>query len=246
MNSQRGTNMACAIEQCDTTRKPILKLRRKFKTFALAISFGALGWPLLTAYPQTVSVVAQQESPRAKAQATYVFRTTASDDDRLPDLSSLDIPSLVRDSDRVGTAMHLQLPEYTYLQTRVSRELDQRGKLVERVSEYDAYPIKVLGHHHHVISLISENGAPISPKRLKKERQQAAKEIEAAERESALQVGDSPAAGAEKYVAAGEGKRQLGGGGRVGGAQILREWPVPDARFRRLAGPHLLAARPTA
>ena len=233
--------MACAIEQCDATRKPILKLRRKFKTFALAISFGALGWPLLTAYPQTVSVVAQQESPGAKAQATYVSHATASDDDRLTDLSSLDIPSLIRDSDRVGTAMHLQLPEYTYLQTRVSRELDQRGKLVESVSEYDAYPIKVLGHHHHVISLISENGAPISPKRLKKERQQAAKEMEAAERESALQVGDPPAAGAEKYVAAGIGVSQAGDGVRIGVSQFLRQCRFTAPRYVRLADRDMVA-----
>src|SRR5262245_39956313 len=241
MNSQRGTNMACAIEQCDTTRKPILKLRRKFKTFALAISFGALGWLLLTAYPQTVSVVAKQESPGAKAQATYVSHATASDDDRLTDLSSLDIPSLIRDSDRVGTAMHLQLPEYTYLQTRVSRELDQRGKLVEDVSVYEAYPIKVLGHHHHVISLISENGAPISPKRLKKERQQAAKEIETAERESALQVSGAPTAGAEKYVSAVIGVSQGGEGVWVGVAQFLRQCRFGAPRYDRLAGRDMIA-----
>src|SRR5262249_31649291 len=234
MNSQRGTNMACAIEQCGSTRKPILKLRRKFKTFALAISFGALGLPLLTAYPQTVSVGAQQESPGAKAQATYISHATASDDDRLTDLSSLDIPSLIRESDRVGTAMHSQLPEYTYLQTRVSRELDQRGKLVERVSEYDAYPIKVLGHHHHVISLISEDWAPISPKRLKKEREQAAKEIETAERESALQVDGAPTADADKYVTAGIGVSQAGDGVWIGVSQFLRQCRFGAPRYDRL------------
>src|SRR5262249_5693995 len=215
--------MACAIEQCDSTQKPILKLCRKFKMFALAISFGAQGLLLLTAYPQTVSVVAQQESPGAKAHASYLSHTAASDVGRLPDLSSLDVAVLICDSDRQGAAMHLQLPEYTYLQTRVSRELDQRGKLFEHVSEYEAYPIKVLGHHQHIISLISENGAPVSPKRLKKERQQAAKEIEAAERESALQVGDSPAAGAEKYVPAGGGRRSAGGAGGAGGSESLRD-----------------------
>src|SRR5262249_41386477 len=135
LNSQRGTSMACAIEQCDSTQKPILKLCRKFKTFALAISFGAQGLLLLTAYPQTVSVVAQQESPRAKAHSSYVSHTASSDVDRLTDLSSLDVPLLICDSDHLGAAMHQRLPEYTYLQTRVSRELDQRGKLFEHVSE---------------------------------------------------------------------------------------------------------------
>src|SRR5262249_21664375 len=110
---------------------------------------------------------------QAQRQVAYVPRNAADDGARLPDLSSLDISLLIRDSDRMGTAMHLRLPEYTYLQTRVSRELDQRGKMVERVTAYEAYPIKVLGHQRHVISLISEDGAPVSPKRLKKERKQA-------------------------------------------------------------------------
>ena len=55
--------MACAIEQCDSTKKPILKLWRKFKTLALAISFGSLGWPLCNAYSQTASIVTLQEPP---------------------------------------------------------------------------------------------------------------------------------------------------------------------------------------
>ncbi len=160
---------------------------------------------------------------------------------QLPDLSSLDIPLLIRDSDRLGTAMHLRLPEYTYLQTRLSREFDQRGKLVERVSVYEAYPIKVLGHHRHVISLISEDGAPVSPKRLKKERQQAAKEIETAEREIALQASGAPAAGAEKYVAAGIGVSQAGGGVWIGVSQFLRQCRFGAPRYDRLVDRDVIA-----
>jgi len=153
----------------------------------------------------------------------------------------LDIPLVIRDSDRLGTAMHLLLPEYTYLQTRVSRELNQRGKLVEHVSAYDAYPIKVLGRHHHVISLISENGAPISPKRLKKEREQAAKEIETAERESAFQSGGAPTAGAEKYIAAGIGMSQAGDGVWIGVSQFLRQCRFGEPRYDRLADREMIA-----
>jgi hypothetical protein len=160
---------------------------------------------------------------------------------QLPDLSSLNIPLLIRDSDRLGTAMHLRLPEYTYLQTRLSRELDQRGKLFERVSVYEAYPIKVLGGRRHVISLISEDGAPVSPKRLKKERQRAAKEIEKAERESALQVSGAPTTGAEKYVAAGIGVSQAGTGVWIGVSQFLRQCRFGAPRYDRLVNRDMIA-----
>jgi hypothetical protein len=198
--------------------------------------------PLLTAYPQTVSVVAQQEPPPvAKAQIVYAPSTAAVNGARLPDLSSLDVPLLIRDSDRLGTAMHLRLPEYTYLQTRVSRELDQRGKLVERVSAYETYPIRVPGRQRHVISLISEDGAPVSQKRLKKERQQAVKEIETAEREGALQAGGAPTAGAEKYVAAGIGVSQVGDGVWVGVSQFLRQCQFGAPRYDRRADRDMIA-----
>ncbi len=229
--------MSRAIPRRDSMRKFIPKLRRRFGTLALGVS---LLLPLLAVYPQTVSVVARQEPPGAKAEVAYVPRNAADDGARLPDLSSLDIPLLIRDSDRLGTAMHLRLPEYTYLQTRVSRELDQRGKMVERASAYEAYPIKVLGHQRHVISMISENGAPVSLKRLKKERQQAAKEIETAERESALQVG-APAAGAEKYVAAGIGVSQAGDGVWIGVSQFLRQCRFEAPRYERLADRDMIA-----
>jgi hypothetical protein len=219
-------------------RKPTPKLRQRFNTLALGAS---LILPLLTAYSQTGAVIAQQEPPGAKAQISYVPPAATEDGARLPDLSSLDIQQLIRDSDCLGTAMHLRLPEYTYLQTRLSRELDQRGKLLERVSAYEAYPIKVLGHHRHVISLVSENGAPVSPKRLKKERRQAAKEMESAERESAFQARDASKVSAEKYVTAGIGVSQAGDGVWIGVSQFLRLCRFEAPRYDRLADRDMIA-----
>jgi len=220
-------------------RKSIPKLRRRFGTLALGVS---LLLPLLAVYPRTVSVVARQEPPPgAKVKVAYVPRNAADDGARLPDLSSLDISLLIRDSDRLGTAMHLRLPEYTYLQTRLSRELDQRGKMVERASAYEAYPIIVLRHQRHVISLISEDGAPVSPKRLKKERLQAAKEIETTERESALQVGGATTAASEKYVAAGIGVSQAGDGVWIGVSQFLRQCRFEAPRYDRLDDRDMIA-----
>jgi len=236
--------MACAIEQCDSTQKPTLKLWRKFKTLALAISFGSMGWPLCNAYSQTASIVTRQESPPgAKAHVAYDASTAAPDEARLPDLFSLDIPLLIRESDRLGAAMHLRLPEYTYLQTRVSRELDQRGKWVERVSAYEAYPVIVHGNRRHVISLISEGGALVSPKRLKKERQEAAKELESAERESAFQTDSAPTVGAEKYVSAGIGVSQVGDGVWIGVSQFLRQCRFGAPRYDRLADRDMIALK---
>jgi hypothetical protein len=197
--------------------------------------------PLLAAYSQTGAVIAQQEPPGAKVQVAYVPPSATEDGARLPDLSSLDIPLLIRDSDRLGTAMHLRLPEYTYLQTRLSRELDRRGKLIEHVSAYEAYPVKVLGHHRHVISLVSEGGAPVSSKRLIKERQQATKEIETAERESAFQVGAAPTVNAEKYVTAGIGVSQAGDGVWIGVSQFLRHCRFKAPRYDRMADRDMIA-----
>ncbi len=242
MNIQRKRNMACAIEKRDSARKSKLKLWRKFKTLALAISFGSLGWQVCNAYSQTAPIVTRQEPPPgATTRVAYATPTAAPDDARVPDLSSLDVQLLIRDSDRLGTAMHLRLPEYTYIQTRVSREFDQRGKLVERVSAYEAYPVKILRQQRHVISLISEDGAPVSPKRLKKERLQAAKEIETAERESALQANGARAAGAEKYIAAGVGVSQTGDGVWIGVSQFLRQCRFGAPRYDRLVDRDMIA-----
>src|SRR5262245_51057156 len=98
--------MSRVIGQCNSMRQSATKFRQRFKTLALAISFGSLGLPFLTAYPQTISVVTQQEPlPDANAKVAFAPRTAAVDGARLPDLSSLDIPSLIRDCDRLGTAM---------------------------------------------------------------------------------------------------------------------------------------------
>ena len=234
--------MARAIEQCDSPQKAARKPRRKLKTLGLAISFGSLGWPLCNAHSQTAPVVTRQEPPvAAKTHIAKATPTAAPDDARLPALSSLDVPLLIRESDRLGTSMHLQLTEYTYIQTRVSRELDQRGKLVERVSAYEAYPIIVLGNRRHVISLISEDGAPVSPKRLKKERLQAVKEMETAERESAIQVGGAPTVGEEMYVSAGIGVSQVGDGVWVGVSQFLRRCRFGAPRYDLLADRNMIA-----
>ncbi|MBO0862848.1 MAG: hypothetical protein J2P21_30995 [Chloracidobacterium sp.] len=235
--------MSRVIVQCESTRKIAIELRRRFKTSAP----GALaGLMLLIAYSQTSSVFARQDPTGEKGRLVYVLNITtpgvASEDGaRLPDLSSLDIPTLISDSDRLGTAMHLQLPEYTYLQRRLSREIDQHGDLIEHAVEYEAYPIEVRGHQRHVISLISEDGSPVSPKRLDKERRHAAKEIETAERESAPQAGASTSIGTEKYVTAGIGVSQAGEGVWIGVSQFMRQCQFGVTRYDRLDNRDMIA-----
>ncbi|HEY8460618.1 MAG TPA: hypothetical protein VIM99_09575, partial [Blastocatellia bacterium] len=88
------------------------------------------------------------------------------------------------------------------------------------------------------ISMISEDGAPVSPKRLEKERRQAAKEIEAAERENA---GGAPPIGAEKYVTAGIGVSQTGDGVWIGVSQFLRQCRFGAPRYSRLYDRDMIA-----
>jgi hypothetical protein len=224
---------------CNSTQSPALKLPQLFKAIGLFITLGLLHF---SAYSQTISVVTQQElSPETKVHGAHLFRNATVESARLPDLSSLDIPLLIRDSDRVGAAMHLRLPEYTYIQTRLSREFNQRGKLIEQTSSYEAYPLNVFGHHRHVISLISENGVPLSPKRLKEERLEAAKEIEAAERESAPPASDWSPSGTEKYVTAGISLGQAGDGVWVGVSQFLQQCSFISPRYERLADRDMIA-----
>jgi hypothetical protein len=229
--------MSRVIEQYNSMRRLALKPRRIFKSLALG---SLLGLPLLTAYSQTVSLDTRNDQPESsKAQTAYAPRTV--NGAPLPNLSALDIPLLIQESDRLGTAMHLRLPEYTYLQTRLSREPDRRGKLVENVSVYEAYPITILGHHRHIISMISENGAKISPKRLKEERQRAAEEMEAAERERVLRDPGAPATGAGRYITAGIGLSQAGGGVWIGISQFLKHCRFGTPRYERLDDRDMIA-----
>jgi hypothetical protein len=222
--------------------KTALRFRHQLNPLMLAISLWATGLLPVPAHSQTVSGINQQEAPpAAKARIVYAPRTAAADPAQLPDLSSLDIPALICDSDRLGTAMHLRLPEYTYLQTRLSRELNQRGKLVEHVGVYEAYPIKVRSAERHVVSLISEDGVPISPKRLKKERQSAIKAMEAAEQSSAQQASDELDARSEKYVTAGIGVNDFGEGVWVGVSQFLRQCRFGEPRYERIVGREMIA-----
>jgi hypothetical protein len=134
--------------------------------------------------------------------------------------AALDIPALLQECDRNGAAMHRQLPEYTYLQTRRTREHGSRGKLVESTSTYEAYPVIILGQHRHIITLVSENGVPIPAKELEKERQQTTLEMEAAERENAASAAHATPA-RERYITAGIGLNDAGEGVWVGVSQFL-------------------------
>lgn len=91
---------------------------------------------------------------------------------------SLDIPALIRESDRNGAAMHQRLLEFTYIQKRTTRETGPKGKVVERVREFEAYPVKTEGRHRHVLSLIKKDGVPLSEKQIEQNRRLAVGEME--------------------------------------------------------------------
>jgi hypothetical protein len=221
-------------------RRLAFRLRRPLWAAALG---GAVSLPVINAHPQTITVGTRPDSPAfAQAQDERARQATAVRAIPLPDLSSLDVPLLIRESDQMGAAMHSQLPEFTYLQTRRSRELSHSGKLVEHVSIYEAYPILAQGRHRHIISLISEDGALVSPGRLKKERLRAAKELESAEHDrSSLQATGAPTQVAEKYIAAGFAVSQVGDGVWVGVSQFLRKCSFGAPRYEKLQGRNAIA-----
>lgn len=156
-------------------------------------------------------------------------------------LETLDIPALIRDSDSNGAAMHQRLLEFTYIQKRISREVGPKGKVVERVREFDAYPIKIEGRHRHVLSLIRIDGAPVSPEQLERNRQFAAREMERAERgEMALATGPDSANG-EKYITAGIGIGSAGEGVWLGVSQFLRQCRFEAPRHAQLLNRDMIA-----
>ena len=230
--------MSHVIGRCDTLRKPGSKFVYLFQILTGAL----LGFAVLVVYSRTHTVVAMQDQqPGARAQMVFVPRISTSDGPRVSEPASLDISQLIRECDRQGTAMHARLPEYTYIQTRVLRELDERGKLSQHINAYEAYPIIIHGNRRHIISQISENGSPISPKRLKQERQKAAKEIESAERDGSPQFRGTPSPSAERYVSAGIGLGLAGEGVWIGVSQFLRQCHFGAPRYDRLSDRNMIA-----
>jgi hypothetical protein len=198
---------------------------------ALTATFAAT--PIL-AYSQSIGV--PKPGPTEAAMTSGLLKGASLSGSTTPSINSL-----ILESEKVGAAMHARLPEYTYVQTRIVRELDSKRKIVEHTSAYEAYPVNVLGHRRHIISLIREDGAPLSPKRLRKERQQAASAIEAAERDNATgRAGASPKTD-DKYISAGIGLNRSGEGVWIGVSQFLRHCRFGELRREALAGREMIA-----
>ncbi len=151
-----------------------------------------------------------------------------------PNLETLDVPALIQASDRNGAAMHLHLLEFTYIQKRITREIDPKGKVIERIREFEAYPIKTEARHRHVLSLIKKDGVPVSPEHLKLNRQFAVAEMEQAEPEDATTSPKPESEAGGKYVTAGIGIGFAGEGVWLGVSQFLRQCRFDASRLEQL------------
>lgn len=160
-------------------------------------------------------------------------------------LDSLDIPALIGESDCNGAAMHQRLLEFTYIQKRTTREAGPKGKLIERVREFEAYPVKTEGRHRHVLSLIKKDGVPLSEKQIEQNRQLAAAEMEKAASEETAPDTAPESKGAEKYITAGIGigPDQTGEGVWLGVSQFLRQCRFEAPRLAQFAGREAIALR---
>ena len=73
--------------------------------------------------------------------------------------------------------------KYTYTQTDVEYELDQGGRVTrEKSKTYEVYPVR---GRSYVRVQLSENGIPLSPEKIERERKRAAEELAKAEEEMA-------------------------------------------------------------
>ena len=154
-------------------------------------------------------------------------------------LETLDVPALIRASDRNGAAMHQRLVEFTYIQRRISREAGPKGKVIEQIREFEAYSIKTAGRHQHILSLIKKDGTPVSPEQLEKNRQFAASEMEKAERGEIAAAAET--ADAEKYITAGIGIGPAGEGVWLGVSQFLRQCRFEALRLAQLGDRETIA-----
>ncbi|HEX4947559.1 MAG TPA: hypothetical protein VFZ34_12895 [Blastocatellia bacterium] len=131
--------------------------------------------------------------------------------------AALDIPALIRTADHNGTMMHQRLPEYTYMQKRITRELAERGRIRERERLYEAYPMRMPNRHRHVIILVSVDGVPLTPERAAQERAAAVDRMEQVERN------ETGTDSADRYVAVGIDISPDGAGVFFGISQFLRQ-----------------------
>ncbi|HEX4946747.1 MAG TPA: hypothetical protein VFZ34_08795 [Blastocatellia bacterium] len=162
-------------------------------------------------------------------------QSTHSPSEQQVNLATLDIPALLRESDRNGAAMHQRLVEYTYLQKRTTREVGPKGKLTEQIREFEAYPIKTAGRHRHVLSLIRKDGVLLTPEELEKNRLLAAHEMEKAEPQESAATALPGAKQSDKYITAGIGIGPRGEGVWLGVSQFLRQCQFESPRLIQLA-----------
>lgn len=147
-------------------------------------------------------------------------------------LPGLDIPALIRDCDRNGAAMHQRLPEYTYMQKRITREAAERGQISEKVRLYEAYPMRVKNQHRHVIILVNVDGVPLTQERAEQERAAAVGRMEQVEREES---GLSEGGGDDRYVSVGLDISPDGTGIVFGVSQFLRQCEFSFLRREQIA-----------
>lgn len=102
----------------------------------------------------------------------------------------------VRKSDQNWEKMSRHYYDYTFKWRRVSRKRDSKGRLSEESELYEVFVPTArcwTKACRRALVLLEENGKPVPPERIEKERLKAGKEIEKAEREAKESLG-APAA----------------------------------------------------
>ncbi|MGE0104339.1 MAG: hypothetical protein AB7H86_17515 [Blastocatellales bacterium] len=156
------------------------------------------------------------------------------------DLDKLNINELIQDAERNGASMHQRLPEYTYIQKRITREYGENHKLTVRIREYEAFPTQVNGRHRHILSLIGRDGVPVPGDQIERNRLSAAKEMEQAERGQIPAPEAHEASNPVQYVTAGIGIGSDGTGIWLSASQFLHHCRFSNPRRTEIDGREMI------
>jgi hypothetical protein len=88
-----------------------------------------------------------------------------------------DIAKLINECGAVTTQMTGRLYDYTFNETDNEFVIDKEGRIKSEQSRvFEVYPLKIGNRRKWVYVQVSENGVPLSPERLARERDRAAKQ----------------------------------------------------------------------
>ncbi len=159
---------------------------------------------------------------------------------------TVNVDKLIKDALAHGKGDKL-LSEYTYILRWRERRTDKKGEVKETLELYESYipTLRRQGNTSAVLLKLTENGVPLPPEKVEKERQKAAERLLKAEAESQKQnsrtppsFGEPPSKGAYFTIRVG---RTLGGAVQLNVRALLEGCEFGNVRRAVLDGRETIA-----